>query len=148
MPLKGKALDNIDRNQMSHRFVSGVLQNDWLRNPSTSAHLIDQGHPTSIFGKYLFGRRFDTDLPASPRIFGHLKNNNCPFLTDFYKDFFFKRSPRILRSLFFWLKLFRKGKSSYRDQNDYSFWISRLSATKSEQIKKILGDKNMPISTV
>ena len=43
-----------------------------------------QGHPTRIFGKYLFGRRFDiynfrnicckiSCLPASPRIFEHLK---------------------------------------------------------------------------
>ena len=32
-----KALDNIDQNQMSHRYVSGVLQNE----PSTSGHLID-----------------------------------------------------------------------------------------------------------
>ena len=29
---------NIDLNQMSHRYVSGVLQNE----PSTSAHLIDR----------------------------------------------------------------------------------------------------------
>ena len=44
-----------------------------------------QGHPTSIFGKYLFGGRFEIYnfrniccnifcLPASPRIFQHLKN--------------------------------------------------------------------------
>ena len=43
-----------------------------------------QGHPTTIFGKYLFGRRFEIEnfrnicckiscLPASPRIFEHLK---------------------------------------------------------------------------
>ena len=31
--VEGKALDNIDLNQMSHRYVSGV---------STSAHLIDR----------------------------------------------------------------------------------------------------------
>ena len=36
--VEGKALDNIDLNQMSHRYVSGVLQNE----PSTSAHLIDR----------------------------------------------------------------------------------------------------------
>ena len=35
---EGKALDNIDLNQMSHRYVSGVLQNE----TSTSAHLIDR----------------------------------------------------------------------------------------------------------
>ena len=27
--VEGKALDNIDLNQMSHRYVSGVLQNDF-----------------------------------------------------------------------------------------------------------------------
>ena len=42
-----------------------------------------QGHPTAIFGKYLFGRLFEiynfrnicceiSCLPASPRIFEHL----------------------------------------------------------------------------
>ena len=35
---EGKALDNIDLNQMSHRYVSGVLQNE----TSTSAHLFDR----------------------------------------------------------------------------------------------------------
>ena len=45
---------------------------------------LNQGHPTSIFRKYLFGRRFEIEnfrnicckiscLPASPRIFEHLK---------------------------------------------------------------------------
>ena len=36
-----KAIDNIDLNQMSHRYVRGVLQNDWnvLAN---SRHLIDR----------------------------------------------------------------------------------------------------------
>ena len=37
--VEGKALDNIDLSQMSHRYVSGVLQSDW-NDPSTSAHLI------------------------------------------------------------------------------------------------------------
>ena len=48
-------------------------------------HKCEQGHPRSIFGKYLFGRRFEIQnfpnisckiycLPASPRIFEHLKN--------------------------------------------------------------------------
>ena len=47
--------------------------------------LKDQGHPTTILGKYVFGRRFAIQnfrnicckiscLPASPRIFEHLKN--------------------------------------------------------------------------
>ena len=30
----------------------------------------------------------------------------------------------------------------------YNFRITRLSARKSEQVKKFLGNKNMPISTV
>ena len=45
----------------------------------------DQGHPTSIFRKYQFGRQFQiwnfrnisckiSCLPASPRIFEHLNN--------------------------------------------------------------------------
>ena len=45
----------------------------------------DQGYPTSSFGKYLFGGQFEiwsfrnicckiSCLPASPRIFEHLKN--------------------------------------------------------------------------
>ena len=48
------------------------------------------GHPTSIFGKYLFGRRFEIKnfrnicykiscLPASPRIFEHLRNSIIHF---------------------------------------------------------------------
>ena len=39
-----KALDNIDLNQMSHRYVSGVLQNE----PSTSAHLIDRSENVNL----------------------------------------------------------------------------------------------------
>ena len=57
---------------IQHAYFSVV----WLPN---------QGHPTSIFGKYLFGRWFKiysfrniccklSCLPASPRIFAHLKN--------------------------------------------------------------------------
>ena len=45
---------------------------------------LNQGHPTSIFGKYLFGRRFEiynfrnifckiSCLPTSPKIFERLK---------------------------------------------------------------------------
>ena len=51
--------------------------------------LIKQGHPTSIFGKYLFGKRFEIEnfrnicckiscLPASKKWY------NCLFLTCFY----------------------------------------------------------------
>ena len=37
--VEGKALDNIDLNQVSHRYISGILQSD-SNDPSTSAHLI------------------------------------------------------------------------------------------------------------
>ena len=55
-----------------------------------------QGHPTIIFGEHLFGRRFEiynfqiicckiSCLPASPRIFEHLKYGIIAhFLTDLY----------------------------------------------------------------
>ena len=69
-----------------------------------------QGHPTTIFGKYLFGRRFAiynfrnicckiSCLPASPRIFEHLKNG---IIAHFKRIFTLKRSPcpRIFGSLF------------------------------------------------
>ena len=47
--LKGrKALDNIDLNPMSHRYVCGVLQNDW-NDTSTSAHLIDRSEDAKIW---------------------------------------------------------------------------------------------------
>ena len=68
-----------------------------------------QGHPTSIFRKYLFGRQFEiwnfrnicckiNCLPASPRIFEHLKNG---IITRFEQIFTLKMSPRIFGSLFF-----------------------------------------------
>ena len=70
--------------------------------------LIKQGHPTSIFGKYLVRRRFEIQnfgnicckiscLPASARIFEHLKNGISPH---FWRIFTLKRSPRIFGSLF------------------------------------------------
>ena len=56
--------------------------NQWLTKNNSKSF---QGHPQSIFGKYLFGRRFEIQnfrsicckiscLPASPRILEHLKN--------------------------------------------------------------------------
>ena len=55
---------------------------------------IIQGHPTPIFGNYLFGRRFEiynfrnicwkiSCLPASPRIYGHLKLVQLPIFIGF-----------------------------------------------------------------
>ena len=48
--LKGKALDNIDLSEVSHRFLSGILQNDRY-DPWTSAHLIDRSEDV-IYGQY------------------------------------------------------------------------------------------------
>ena len=47
--VEGRTLDNIDLNQMSHRYVNGVLQSDW-NDPSTSAHLlmIDRREDTKL----------------------------------------------------------------------------------------------------
>ena len=64
-------------------------------------------HATSIFGKYLFGRLFEIQnfrnisceiscLPASPKIFEHLKNGIIPH---FKGIFTLKSSPRIFGSL-------------------------------------------------
>ena len=79
--------------------------------------IFHQGHPMSIFGKYLFGRRFEiynfrnicckiSCLPASPRIFEHLKSG---IIAHFSRIFTLKRSPRISGSLFSGWN-FRKGK--------------------------------------
>ena len=87
-----------------------------------------QGHPTSIFGKYLFGRRFEIQnfwnicckiscLPASPRIFT------------------LKRSARNFGA-FFLAGIFEKV-----SLDPYNFRITRLSARKSEQIKNFGGIK-------
>ena len=59
----------------------------------TPPQLPFQAHPTSIFGKYLFGRKFEiynfrnicfkiSCLPASPRIFEGLKNG---IIAHFYR---------------------------------------------------------------
>ena len=78
---------------------------------------IYQGHPKSIFGKYLFERRFEVQnvrniccktscLSAPPGIFEHLKKRyNCPFF------------------------------------DPYNFRITRLSARRSEQMKNFQGIK-------
>ena len=54
-----------------------------------------QGHPTSVFGKYVCCKI--SCLPASPVIFKHLKNG---IIAHFYRIFTLKRSPRIFRRLF------------------------------------------------
>ena len=73
-----KRMQHVTSNNVAS--VCAGLYSHFLRKCSTS-----QGHPTSIFGKYLFRRRFEIQnfrnicckmscLPASPRIFEHLKN--------------------------------------------------------------------------
>ena len=105
---------------------------------------IIQGHPTTIFGKYLFGRRFDIQnfrnifckiscLPASPRIFERLKKrNNCLCLTDYYP----KKSHLEFSGAFFLAGIFEQVSLDL-----YNFRITRLSARKSEQMKNFQGIK-------
>ena len=58
----------------------------YICNNAYIIYLTAQGHPMSIFGKYLFGRRFEIQnfrniccktscLPASPGIFEKLQKN-------------------------------------------------------------------------
>ena len=108
---------------LAFSFVSFYTSSDvWLQH---------QGHPTSIFGKYLFGKRFEIQnfrnicskiccLPTSPRIFERLQNG---IIAHFLRTFTLKRSPRIFGSLFSG-RNFRKGKLG----NSYNFRITRLSA--------------------
>ena len=49
-------------NQMSHRYVSGVLQSDW-NDPSTSAHLIDRSEDV-IFELVWFIKRSTLSFPV------------------------------------------------------------------------------------
>ena len=75
-----------------------------------------QGHPTSIFRKYLFGRRFEIQnflnicckiscLAASSRIFRTSEKwYNCPFLTDFFPY----KVTQNFREPFFWLKFLKR----------------------------------------
>ena len=96
-----------------------------------------QGHPTSIFGKYLFGRRFEiynfrnicckiSCLPASPRIFDHLK----PGITALFKGFLLWKGHLEFSIAFFLAENFEK--VSF---DAYNFRITRLSARKSKQMK-------------
>ena len=71
-------------------------------------------------------------LPASPRIFDHLKNGT---IAHFYRICTLKRSPRIFGS-FFCGSNFRK--VSFDPCN---FRITSLSARKSEQMKNFYGIK-------
>ena len=96
-----------------------------------------QGHPTSIFGKYLFGRRFEiynfrnicckiSCLPASPRIFEHLK----PGITALFNGLLPWKGHLEFSIAFFLAENFEK--VSF---DAYNFRITRLSARKSKQMK-------------
>ena len=86
--------------------------------------LVFQGHPTTILGKYLFGRRFAClpllGFPTSKKWY------NCPFLTDFL---LFKGHLEFLGA-FLLAEIFEK-----ITFDPYNFRITRLSARKSEQMK-------------
>ena len=84
-------------------FICGVNCKAFHQGPSSF-----QGHPTMIFGKNMFGTRFEIQnfrdicckiscLPASPRIFELLKKGIIAHLS---RIFTLKRSPRIFGSLF------------------------------------------------
>ena len=105
--------------------------------------LIKQGHPTSIFGKYLFGRLFEIQnfrnicckisrLPAFPRIFEHLKMVQLPIFSIFLPY----KGHLEFSGAFFLAEIFEK--ASF---DPYNFWITRLSARKSEQMKNFQGIK-------
>ena len=96
-----------------------------------------QGHPTPIFGKYLFGRRLAIQnfrnicckiscLPASPRIFEYLKNG---MIVNF-NGFLPLRGHLEFSGVFFLTEIFQKV-----NLIPYNFRITRLSARKSEQMK-------------
>ena len=110
-----------------------------------------QGHPTTIFGKYLFGGRFEIHnfrnicykiscLPAPPRIFEHLNNG----IIAHFNGFLPLKGHLESSGAFFLAEILEK--VSF---DPYNFRITRLSARNFEQgDEKFLGDKNMPISTV
>ena len=77
---------------------------------------IRQGQPTSIFGKYLLGRRFQIQnfrnscfkvscLTASPRIFEHLKTG---IIAHFLLIFILKLVTQNFREPFFWLNFSKR----------------------------------------
>ena len=85
-----------------------------LESFSKHPGLVKQGHPTSIFGKYLLGRRYEIQnfqnicckiccLPASPRTFEHLKNGMA-----FFTDFYCKKVTQNFRESFFQRKFLKK----------------------------------------
>ena len=123
--------------QSSPKINRMLITRPFAYNESLQHPTIAQAHPTSIFGKYLFGIRFEilnfrnicckiSSLPASPRIFEHLKNG---IIAHFKRIFTLKSSPRI-SGAFFLAEIFEK--VSF---HPYNFRITRLSARKSEQMK-------------
>ena len=97
----------------------------------------NQGHPTTIFVKHLFGRRFEiykfrnicskiSCLPASPRIFEHLKMVKLPIFNGFLPY----KGHLEFSGAFFLAEIVEK-----EGFDPYNFRITRLSARKSEQMK-------------
>ena len=72
-------------------------------------------------------------MPARPRIFEHLKNGIMPIFNGFLPQ----RGHLEFSGVFFLVEMFEK--VSF---DPYNFRITRLSARKSEQMKKKLGDEN------
>ena len=81
--------DQFNNRCLNYMYVYWVVppknSSTWVNNNKYMYFSNTQGHSLSIFGKYLFGWRFEiwnfrnicckiSCLPASPRIFEHLKN--------------------------------------------------------------------------
>ena len=81
--------DQFNNRCLNYMYVYWVVppknSSTWVNNNKYMYFSNTPGHPLSIFGKYLFGWRFEiwnfrnicckiSCLPASPRIFEHLKN--------------------------------------------------------------------------
>ena len=118
------------------KFLNTICDPNWLRFVETAKMLladntkfiIKQGHPTSIFEKYLFGRRFEiynfrnicckiSCLPACPRIFQHKKKG---MISHFKRLITLKWTPRIF-GISFLAETFEK--ASF---DPYNFRITRL----------------------
>ena len=80
-------------------------------------------------------------LPASPRVFEHLKNGIIAHAI--FNRFLHLKGHLEFLGAFFLAAIFEKV-----SLDPYNFRITRLSAWKSPTDVKFLGDKNMPISTV
>ena len=120
---------------------------NYMQDFASVSQINFQGHPTTIFGKCLFRRRFEIQnfrniffvvkfLACLPLLgFSNpppKKWYNCPFLMYFYP----KKVTYNFREPFSRLKFSKK--VSF---DPYNFWITRLSGRKSEQMKYFQGIK-------